>query len=1403
MRLARLTLNGFKSFADRTEFSFDDPMTGIVGPNGCGKSNVVDAIKWVLGERSSKSLRGKEMIDVIFAGSAARKPSGMASVCLGFDNPILSDAQLAAMRGVTTAEFTASLEATLEEGPAAASPTEAAATAEPESAEGVEGTESISATESTETESTETESTETIACEATGKIPQLADDEHARPRVELPAINPDDSDAESPIDRRAAARRGLPIDADVVEVERRLYRDGKSEYRINGRRARLKDIRDLFLDTGIGADAYSIIEQGKVDAMLLASPQERRNIFEEAAGIARYKQRRIESQRKLEKAEQNLALTRQHLENTDRRLRMVKGQAAKARRFVELDEEYKALRVAVAFEQYDDLRTRIEGLTSRLSDLESVRREARMEVDELGIRREQAELERGEIESASRRADEDRIRAVHAHERANERKAAAERAVAEALRQAEISRSKLKENEGRVSTCEASIRDLQEEVTTLETRVAEAEAALTEASRARAAAAESASELASTVSQRRNAVAVADRQRAAAAAAYETDERRLKQLESTRSELVTKRDALDKEQANALSGREELVAQVDRLSVSVHGLEKDLADREAQAASAGDDRAVLISQISATEQVVARMDSRRQTLQELVDSRVGLGDATRAVLDAKERGEGFSRVIAPLAEMIATGSDHAAMVEWALGESLRGLVIDAIDALPDEALRGSLPGRVTFLPMARLGSSGPRSVLDPSSILGGRVQSARRMVRPSMALHDPLHERIATLLDRLLEDTFVVPDLDSALLLAGGPLSGKRLVCRDGAVLEPDGRIVAGPIADASVGGVLQQRSELELLGRELATHMAELADLRAHLHSLDERAAGIERQAGETRRMLAEQQRELATTRSRSDRVEAELAHLGRSLADLIERFEQHDERVASLHADRESQMQRLEALDKRLADESAGLEALEFEHAAVAKEAQQAGELANSHRVEVGKLHEMLRSSRRELARAQSDLDQLARQRAESQQLLGELDSKLASERAVIAQAEQAAADSLAQAQEHGALAQEASERLGEVRDRVIAIHDEMAARREHAETIERDWHALERSRRELEIRRETLEERAREDLSLDVELEYDDFRLTFAPGDIERIDPEAVQPRIEELRAEIRRLGNVNLDSIVEEQTLEERNDDLIRQVDDLDAARVQLTGLIDQLNNLSTQRFADSFAAIQQQFGGPDGMFRKLFGGGRAEVRLMPLVKTIDGPNGPEKVSTDVIDVLESGIEVIAKPPGKEPRQISQLSGGEKTLTAVALLLSIFRSKPSCFCVLDEVDAALDDANVERLARTIAQFTDLSHFIVITHNKRSMQAMDRLYGVTMQERGVSTRVTVKFDHVNEDGSLKPKAIEQQEAAEQPSAGEVEEAHEQPVRKRGPVAEALSRMREEQAGRVAEHEAVAADN
>lgn len=318
-----------------------------------------------------------------------------------------------------------------------------------------------------------------------------------------------------------------------------------------------------------------------------------------------------------------------------------------------------------------------------------------------------------------------------------------------------------------------------------------------------------------------------------------------------------------------------------------------------------------------------------------------------------------------------------------------------------------------------------------------------------------------------------------------------------------------------------------------------------------------------------------------------------------------------------------------------------------------------------------------------------------------------------------------------------------------------------RDHAHTVERNWQTLEITRRELEVRRETLEERTVADLGLDLPRVYTEWSA--AASAYEPIDQPAFIAEIDALRADIARLGNVNLDAIEEESQLEARNEDLIRQVADIDAARAGLDDLIRRLNDASRDRFRETFQAIEAQFAGKDGTFRRLFGGGRTELRLIPLEESGE------------IDWLESGVDVIAKPPGKEPRTISQLSGGEKTMTAVALLMSIFVSKPSPFCVLDEVDAALDEANVGRFNAVVKQFLTHSHFIVITHNKRTMMEADMLFGVTMQERGVSRRVRVRFEDVGDHGHIKPAAL-----------GPDEEPSPEPAPSPGSLRAALAAMR-----------------
>ncbi len=1292
MRLAKLTLSGFKSFADRTEFTFDAPITGIVGPNGCGKSNVVDAIKWVLGERSAKSLRGKDMEDVIFAGSAGRRPLGLASVILTFDNPVSAE-------------------------PAAAS-----------------------------TSSRELE---------------LPDD---------PASPPDDGSLGEPsffVRAPGAPRRALPIDTETVDIERRLHRDGTSEYLINGRKARLRDIRELFMDTGVGADAYSIIEQGKVDAMLLASPVERRNIFEEAAGVAKFRARRLEAIRKLERAEANLIRVREQLDSTERRLRIVKGQAAKARQFLDLDASLREHKTSLAFDQYHDLRQRLEGLTSRLTSLESGRREAAEQLARLEDAKQQADAERHELLSERQEAEAAHARAEHDRDAATQRIGMLERNLADAIQQAAHDEARLAELETRIGDLLEDAAQRREACDALDAAVAAAEGEMQQLGLDRSRAQTDLAGRRSDLDAARAAVAELSRRRSALNAEAEGERRRLESLKEQAARFVSRLGVV----ADSVRSLEEETDATERSlqdrARRVSSIESQAREMDDSAASLSGEQRDLTERLGELEQERARIDSRRATLQEMIESRVGLGEAAREALDRREAGApGYESIVGPLADLVRVTGADALVVEAALGGALQAIAVTCAADLAASPILGALAGRVTFLPLTDDGA--PTD--DAISPLPPGVERAVDFV--------DVDQRAGALLRRLLGRTYVVATINDALLEARGPLAtpGARFVTRNGEVLEADGRLIAGPLsAEESGRGLLQRRAEMGELEISLTTLSARIEESRTRLRGLDEQAAALDARRSALRTDLAEERRHIAAEEARRDRLGVELDRLGRERRAIDDEAAETADHIAALTKERDALLEKAESLGRLEQEQAVTLGGAEEAVATLAAEVERANEAFTAAKVRASQRAEQSVAARRELRQLDLSIEEARRQSRQAAESAQHRRQRVGDHERAIEEAKgqiQAAITARDEAQARRAALEEtlhtATEHAREMGERTLLA-------REHAGHIERDWNSLEMSRRELEIRRETLEERTVEDIALDLGAEYDWWKSEHAESH-EALDQEAVGAEIDRLKGEIKRLGNVNLDAIEEETQLETRNEDLAKQVADIDEARAALEGLIQRLSDVSRDRFKEVFERIQGHFAGQDGMFRRLFGGGRAELRLMP---------HPE---TGEIDWLESGVEVIAKPPGKEPRSITQLSGGEKTMTAVALLMSIFQSKPSPFCILDEVDAALDESNVERFCSILHRFLDNSHFIVITHNKRTMHHANQLYGVTMQERGVSRRVSVKFEDVGESGHIKVNA---DSGADQPPTAdsEAEPKPERPKRK-GNLRDALAGMRAEEA-------------
>lgn len=1340
MRLAKLTVVGFKSFADRTEFTFDAPITGIVGPNGCGKSNVVDAIKWVLGERSAKSLRGKEMMDVIFAGSAGRKPSGMAAVTLTFDNPRLTEAELAAR--AARRELHRALHQDHQS----------------------ENTGAVSAPTSAEEEG---------AAEAAALFAEVE-----------------------------SRTRHLPIDTESVDVERRLYRDGTSQYLINGRKARLRDIRELFMDTGVGADAYSIIEQGRVDQMLLANPVERRTFFEEAAGVAKFKARRVEAQRKLERTEQNLIRAREQLDSTERRLRLVKGQATKARRFIELDTRFKECRRALALEQYDDLCTRLAGLTSRLQELQGERDAAIAQVTEWESSRNDAEMRRHQLVEQQQELEREKAAAEHRVQSANQRRAMSERAVTEAQHQIAEDRHRLGDFERQADDLRREANEKRSLLEHAEAHMAGLEDALRAAADARETAQQEAAEIRLSLAERRASAANIDRERAGLAARLDADRRRLQALAEQAARAEARLNALDREAEDLARQAAEVGKIAAERRERVGGIEREIGERMASAATLSGEQRTLTERLNELEQRFARLDSRRSTLEEMVESRAGLGESVKSVLERRDEAVSapddqitpetalYRSIIGPLADVIEVEAADAVAVEAALGVNLQALVVESLAVLAEHQGRlAGLPGRVTLLPVA-CGEPAASAEAFPSALViegaGEHARPVANMVRSGV--------RFRGLIERLLGRTLLVRDLDAALLLSAGPLAGvgARFVTRDGTILEADGRVIAGPAptGEAAQGaGLLQRRAELAELEMKLAALSTQLESDRLSMRSLDAQATDLNKRLADLRVNLASEQRALTSEESRRDRLEAELARAGRERPGLESERVQAAERSATLSAEQAELSAKAESL-LRLHDEQSDLvKQLEQRAESVQGRLDAANEALTQAKVGVGQHGEKLGALRRDVGRAEAGAEDAGRRRAALELSIDQRNARLDEHRAVIEEATHEAQRAEAEARAGVERMVGVSTLLADAIEASRTLGERLVAARQRADILSRDWNSIELSKRELEVRRETLEERTLEDIGLALPEAHPAFAEAVASG-AERIDVEQTAAEVETLREEIKRLGNVNLDSIEEETQLAGRNEELIRQVADIDRARAQLDELITRLSDVSRDRFKEVFEAIQEHFASEGGMFRRLFGGGRAELRLMPVAETGE------------VDWLESGIEVTAKPPGKEPRSISQLSGGEKTMTAVALLMSIFQSKPSPFCVLDEVDAALDEGNVSRFTSIVQQFLDKCHFIVITHNKRTMQVADQLYGVTMQERGVSKRVKVRFENVGSDGSIRAHEPEEPgagaavpttaEAAAPPSA-EPEKAREQAAAalkkpRRPSLRAALAAMREE---------------
>ncbi|MDB4940654.1 MAG: Chromosome partition protein smc [Labilithrix sp.] len=1208
MKIKRLELQGFKSFVDRTVVNFDHEIMGIVGPNGCGKSNIVDAIRWSMGEQSAKHLRGKSMEDVIFNGSESRSPADFAEVTLTFEND-----------------------------------------------------------------------------DPTG----------------VPHEYKDYTD---------------------IAVTRRLHRSGDSEYLINKTPVRLKDITDLFLGTGIGTKAYSIVEQGKIGLIVSAKPEDRRLLIEEAAGVTKFKSRKKQAERKMEMTQQNLLRVGDIVAEIERNLGSLKRQAAKAERFVAYRNELEDLQLHDASHKYLELHGWIV-------------------LEQSEVARYSREAEEARTSLAAREADLEQARVqAHAAEEALEQASAAAFAADNGVRTEEAAIERAKDRldalRRREAQAETELHEIEEQQAALlverdtvaaevavyeEGENGEASAAATLEERL-AGLAEEQAEAEHVLVELRDAVSRAQAEIASAEAKLEGFDRR-------RQELLFREEKLSSERVQREGNVLELAARVSQLALAIddlrNGKVSTAEEREQLEARLTELRKSITESEQALEEAKAEWTKRRSRLHALTEMharRDGIGAGAKALVDTKDPS-----LAGLLADRVEAPAELTAALAGLLGAHLEDVVVDDIGRGVEllALLREGRKGRATIVPRHPPFVSGRSAfvhVLRDSR--GAPIEGVIGRLADSLR-YAPQDE---SLVRALVGDAIVVQDTAAALRLrnvAAGKHHGHDgeivdspwsasvptdmlIVTRDGTVFYPDGRI-AGGSGEEAAAHMLDVAREMRELQIEVTRLDALVAERLAHHQGL--------------RTLIGDCTGALERARQQAHQSELALVHAEKDLRAAEAELDSHNQRLEALGVDHDELRRLITEADAERAGAIEVLERARFDLEQSAQAVAMADERAMDWREQVHAQQQLvmerkvaLAGAREKLSAARGTLQRLARSEVELAERAHRLDTELEGG-----------------AREYGetvALLVLHRERLFAAQDAGRAAHEAQTETRTVFESFRADLQGREAGLKDLRTRADHTKAGLSEhemglrerQLSLDhlltgVREKFRGLHLPRIIGDYHlRPAPDGeLRDRIVELSGLLDRMGSVNLDAMREHDDAEKRYVFYTTQKADLDKALSDLQRAIVQMNRESKKLFEETFHAVNQRF---QEIFPKMFRGGRAELRL-----------------TNPQDMLETGIDIIAQPPGKKLSSIELMSGGEKALTAVSLIFAIFQIKPSPFCILDEVDAPLDEANVGRYCDMIREMTDRSQFILITHIKKTMQMVDILHGVTMGEPGVSRLVSVK--------------------------------------------------------------------
>ncbi|QDU93655.1 chromosome segregation protein SMC [Lignipirellula cremea] len=1112
--------------------------------------------------------------------------------------------------------------------------------------------------------------------------------------------------------------RRLPLDAPEVHVTRRVYRSGEGEYLINREPCRLKDIRDLFRGTGVGADAYSIIEQGKVDRMLQASPKDRRAIFEEAAGISRFKAKKIEAQRRLERVDQNMLRLSDIVEEVESRLRNVRSQAGKAKRYKEYSERLQQLRTQVGLSDYRRLTDKLNELETQSEQYKAVALEAKEALEASDARTAEIEEDVNEVDEAVRTTEArfSRVReGISSHESNTEhlRPRLAE-LNEEQIRQGRETRRLLDragELQQRLAGIQTTLAAAENDYTQLSESAADHETALENISTRLA-------ELREVNEGRRQEYLDAMRLSASLGNQVSSTRSRLAAVEAAvnrgRTQLEELAETLD-QQTEQLAILEAEQTRLEKLTQSkreeLDAARKDLVESRR-------DQTLLQDELNQLRNRHSGDVQRAEVLSELEKRFEGLTTGVKEVLArARQESEGpFRDVRGLVADLIQVNVENAPLVDLALGDRAQYIVLSGdrlLGLLRSDEYR--VAGRVGFLRLEPSPQDKP-SLAD----LEGKTGVMGRLDR--LARTTPEYE---PLVRRLLAGVWLVRDLEIALDLSGEH-PGLRYITPSGYMVDNDGAVVVGPRQRSS--GLISRRSELRALRVEIDDLAEQIADFESR-HTLI--ADDIERQ-DKAVAVIAEDHRtasaELADVNARARTLREAVAQLTRrqtEIADDLQSAEVEEQQLTAALSAAEIQLaetdERSGLLETQIRDDEQAIEAGESERQTRVRE-------ITAAKVDLAKSEQRLETLRGETSRLEVEqeervrnLDRLHEQAAQNKTRLRE------AERAILASSGQLAElyllkDGLA------ITSAELAERRRETAAERAELLRSSQQNQKQLRSIEEKQHSAQLKCGEIRHERGNLAERLLEDYGIDLSTMPDEA------SEEELAERDQIEEEISALRRKINNVGAVNMEALHELDELESRFGVLSGQYHDLIAAKESLERIIQRINADSRRLFAETLEAIRVNF---QALYRRSFGGGKADLVLEPGV-----------------DILESGIDIVATPPGKPEFSNSLLSGGEKALTAVSLLMAIFQFRPSPFCVLDEVDAPFDEANVGRFVDVLREFLGFTKFVIVTHSKKTMTAANTLYGVTMQESGVSKKVSVQFDDVSDDGHISQAAVERAE-------------------------------------------------